>query len=883
MGISQLLGMDSSNPFGMQAGQYLLGYLKNSLIPSITGIDSSNPIWNTVLYSNMTTFGTMMQDMNASANAIGMQNMMQMQAATRYQTIEGWQKLVTSEAAFRRMSKADRGGFEENEYEDFIKWKSRGMAENPIVTMALSAWDPTGEAMAGYNLREASANVARNAMWRGDDRFKEKASAITDLFTEIMTDKDGNQARKTKYDKSAYGMFSLNEATELTAALTKNLNFAAGVDDEAGIKKAADDLRDRVQRLTRAMSPLKDFFGDDVPNMIRFLEEVSGRSIQEMDSQAVHKLTREITSNVATGVYTMDQMRALSMQLYGSVGQMNTGFYMDQSVTAMANQILPVVNAGYTPLMESQQSFRQGVADRTLRHAGSQMANNANLAYAVWASKRGENEDKSIETFERLYTELTQGSEGKPGMSATQAMLTLSGEANVQRMARAGYRSVNYAEAAKSGLGGRLAEQSDIRRKFDTFIWTKETKELQDAAISLRDRILSSNGTEDMDALNRSIMEGTDENLKAVWTEMNSNTRWKALNRDATSFRQRQVADQKAARAREIQANAELIDNIFGEVMANPTTIGEGIVRMLLGKGGEFTGVTDELARRVGATDIKDMVAKVGLNDEDNTALQNIMDDNSRDMNTKLQASWDYLKDRRADPERVKYLQEIYGQKADDKTASTVYGFARNLTTSTLSFLSKQEGGMDKLREIATGEGTGAEKGKALRDYIVRAKWDSQDKEYEKLRTARGKAENDIGKDLVDKWYSSVVIDGKAETDFEAENLKDMEEGARNKASVRLKELYSTMQEFDEGSTMKESADKDPSQALREIFGNGDVFTKLNDVLGNLDKSVQLLLEKLGILPEQKQGGTNVDSSGSNGQRGGGGGSFGGTGASGEW
>ena len=252
------------------------------------------------------------------------------------------------------------------------------------------------------------------------------------------------------------------------------------------------------------------------------------------------------------------------------------------------------------------------------------------------------------------------------------------------------------------------------------------------------------------------------------------------------------------------------------------------------------------------------MVAKAGLSEEDKTALQGIMDDNSRDMNTKLQASWDYLKGRRADPERVKYLQEIYGQGAGNKAAGTVYGFARNLTTSTLAFLSKQEGGMDKLREIATGEGTDAEKDKALRDYVVREKWNSQDKDYEKLRKARVTAEASLGKDLVNKWYSSVVIDGQAQADFEAENLKDMAEGARNKASTQLRELYSTMREFDEGSTMRESSDKDPAQALRDIFGNGDVFNRLNDVLGNLDKAVQLLLEKLGIVPEQKTQGTSV-------------------------
>ena len=870
-GLSRLLGMDSSNPMGMYVGQSLLGYLKNDLIPGITGIGPNNPIWNTVLYSNMTTFGTMMQDMNASANAIGMRTMMQMQAAKRYELVEGWQKLVTSEAAFKRMSKADRGGFEENEYEDFIKWKSRGMAENPIVTMALSAWDPTGEAMAGFNLREASANVARNAMWRGDDRFKEKAGAITDLFTEIVADENGTQVRKTKYDKSQYGMFTLNEATELTAALTKNLNFAVGVDDEAGIKKAADDLRDRVQRLTRAMSPLKDFFGDDVPNMIRFLEEVSGKSIQQMDSQAVHALTRKITSSVATGAYTMDQMQALSMQLYGSVGQMNTGFYMDQSVNAMAQQILPVVNSGYTPLMESKQSFRQGITESTLRHMGSKMANNMNLAYSVWAEKRGEKEDKSFATFEQLFTELT-----KQGMSDTSAMLSLSGENNLQRMSRAGYRSIYYSEAVKEGLGGRLAEQRDIARKFNTFIGTREDDARKNAARQIRNMVLNSDGSVDMDELDRNLRNSDDKILRETWIELQSNKRWSKLNRSSAGFVQNRAATKKIARAEEIRANAEFVDSIYGEVMSNPSTMGEGFLRILKGDYGGFTGIDDELGRRIGVTSVEDMLTKMGaMNDEDKEVLRGIASDDSKSQSQRLQATWDYLKSRQSDPDRSKYLQKIFKNDTD-----AIYNFARNLTTSTLSFLDKQEGGMNKLREIVTGEGTDAEKDKTLRDWMVREKWDSQDEEYKKLREKRQTVATAIGADLTNKWFEA-YLEGQSQETFEKENLKDMSEGARNKASIALRELSDVMQEFDEGSTRREVMDNDPAQALREIFGNGEVFTKLNGVLDDLGKALSAIMSELGISPGKKNVGTPVNTG--NGQRGGGGGSFGGTGASGEW
>lgn len=839
--LSQLLGMNTSDPMGMQISQSLLNYLKGNLIPGMTGISPSSPIWNAVLYSNMTNFGITMQNMNASANAIGAQAMLQMQADTRYQLIDGWQRLVTSEKAFQNMTEEQRGGYKADEYEKFIKWKSQGMMDNPLLSMALTAWDPTGKMMASLNMRQASANIARNAMWRGDENYARKAEAVADMFL--------NEDYVQSYKKSDYGMFSLNETTALTAALTKNLNFAAGINDEAGVQKAAEDLRNRVQRMTKAMSPLKDFFGDDVPNMIRFLEDITGKSIQQLDTKSIHDLTRRVANNVATGVYTMEQYQALSTQLYGSVGQMNTGFYMNPGVGAMSDKILAAVGSGYTPLMESQSSFQQGVAERTMRHAGSQFANNVNLAYAVWAQKGGAGGDKEFSTFERMFNTLTQGDNA---ISASRALLELADEANMTQVTNKGYRSAFYSEASKNGLGGRMAQQEDIKKKFDTFIWQFGTEKEQQAAIRLRNKILDQNSELDMDALTRSIMEGTDENEKAVLNLLQQDQSYRALNLDAAAYRQQQVASAKETRAAEIRSRVEFIDEMFGDAAAKPGSIMEGVANVLFNNG-KFEGLDAEFRKQYSLTSIQDLTAKLGIEEEDKQMLSAIWN-SDRTESTRAVAINEYLKNKAQDPKRNQYLQDIYWAQNGE-----TFNFATKLSTSTLKVLTGSEEGMQLLANTVADKDTyktDAAKEKVIRDFVAERAWnDDEQKELNKAKKAVlnifGQDKEDQGQKFLNSFFNDVVKGGMSEKQFlekkeNKEVLDSLVTGDKESLIAATKQLATASNEVT-GAVMKESSSSDPAQALREIFGNGKVFTDIGDVLTKLNTTLEGLMHKLGF------------------------------------
>jgi hypothetical protein len=114
------------------------------------------------------------------------------------------------------------------------------------------------------------------------------------------------------------------------------------------------------------------------------LEETSGKEINQLDSQTVANLTKNLSNGVTTGAFTLDQVQKMTTQLQGSFAQMNTPYYLDTVAGSLSQNILMAVNSGNTPLMMSQASYRQAVAERQMRQAASPYANNVNLAYSMW-------------------------------------------------------------------------------------------------------------------------------------------------------------------------------------------------------------------------------------------------------------------------------------------------------------------------------------------------------------------------------------------------------------------------------------------------------------------------------------------------------------------
>lgn len=704
---AKALGLDASTPVGQQASQMLVQMLKNYIIEPMTGISSTDPLWNATLYSNMTNFGISMQNMDTAANVQGISNMLQMQASARYQFFEGLNRTAFSREAFDKMSLEQRGGWEN--YDAFIEHKTQGMMDNKLLSMLMmnGVWDPTGKMMSSYNLKEASANIARTSMWRGEKNWADKADAIGKMFL--------NDKYELDYNKLDYGGMSLNETTALVAALSENLNFAPG-GDAAAIKQATDKLRTRVKDMTNAMAPLKDLFGDDVPKMIRFLEDLSGRDLRQLDSSTVAKLARNTMNDIMTGSYTAAQVQDMATKLEGTMSQMNVPYQIAGSSGAVASQILAATNYGFTPSMMTKNQYERAVADRTIRQAASPYANNMNLAYAVWQSRQGTN-DSSTEEFTRQYEALIAG-----GMTAEKAMLEISGSTSIHQMAQRGYALSGYNTAVTEGLGARMAGTRSMESRLRAFRRGRNGAERAGV-----DEILDwvqNNKDETLEDFVRRINErDANDGTRMALTRIQQEGRYEALRVDLFKFGEQRDVEVKRRNAELVRKRSEFREKLFGAAMDHPADAGEFLVRMLTG-GANQGFDTEEIKQNFSEIPgVENMMEEAGLTQKDLENIQAISDATmsfeSADMDLgernkkNLNVIKKYIEDVDADPRRKEYLQHFIDrhQEIGNKDSATMLKVTNEMTTEALSkFMVKDEetgqykSKLDDVMQLAIGE-----------------------------------------------------------------------------------------------------------------------------------------------------------------------------------
>lgn len=658
--LAGLLGIDQSDPSGAMLSQIVTNWLKQNVVQPVTGIAPNDPLWNATLYTNMTDFGVMMQGLNSQANSIGIQNMMQLQASARYQLLEGWQRTATSQETFNQLVAAgEAGGF--TDYNAFIQHKTQGMMDNPIISAALQMWDPTGKLMASAYMRQASSNIAREAMWRGDRDFREQADAVANVFLD--------EQKKIAYDKRDYGQMTLNESSAVLATLTRNRGLAdfapeqmAGVarireqlltggDDKLAsgesvedlMRQASDRLRERLKGLTQAMSPLKDFFGDDVPSMIRFLEEISGKSFEELGNGAVSDITRRVTNSLSTGIYTAKQIQAVSTSLNQTLGQMNTGFYMEPASLTIADTMLSTVNAGITPALMNDESFRQAVSERLIRHAASPFANSINLAYSAWKAGGGTEGDTSMETFQRLYQELRTETDDRKALTAEAAMLQLSGASSVHQMYDIGYRNLGYTEAAQSGLGARMANAEGTHERISRYIAGLGSEADQNAVRGIYDYLVTNREAGlTLDAAIRNIEswgnreEGSRERqMYEMWNTINQNSRLQPLMADMRIMGNQVDVQRKTTNADMMRKRSQFINDLFQTSnAANALELVQNLVLTEEGQKPEIRARLNELREKAGITNL---ATTIGITDEDIASIETLMkmadtDEKKRDL-----------------------------------------------------------------------------------------------------------------------------------------------------------------------------------------------------------------------------------------------------------
>lgn len=901
-----MFGFDMRDPLSAQMGQQLLSFLKGAIIQPYMGISANDPLWNATLYSNMTNFGIMMQNMNAQANSVGISKMMQQQAASRYQFLQGWQRTATSQSDFAKLvAQGKAGGF--TDYDAFIEHKTQGMMDNTVLNMLMqmSGWDPTGQMMAGFNMREATANVARQAMWRGDENWRVKADRLGDIFL------NRNGSRELDYRKSEYGMMSLNESSALLAILTKNQPFAAGAQTEQQIEDELEKLRNRMKNLTRAMSPLKDFFGDDVPSMVRFLEEISGKGINQLDSQTVANLTKNLSNGVATDAFTLDQVQKMTMQLQGSFAQMNTPYYLDTVAGSLSQNILMAVNSGNTPLMMSQASYRQAVAERQMRQAASPYANNVNLAYSMWEQRNGgtyrnsqgeRDSEAAMAAFREEYNNLL-----RRGYNEESALLQLSGASSMQQLYDRGTRSIGYSEAVSAGLGMDIASAAGVRRRAASIILSESSvaaRRGMDTVINAFMNGMNGMTTDEIDRMFQGMRESknADEQAQyAAWSKLQQDKHLMAFNVDLHKNAQQRDAGIAMKRANELRERTLMMEELFGSIMENDTTLETAVTNLIINNGKGFS-LDDIRSKYKDRPLIMDALQNIqSMSQEDKENLKMIKEAGG------MKAVKDFMTGAMSDPDREAALKPFLAGYKDNAVSKETLTTALSLSTSALNRLTDDGKNIRQLNNIITSADKQFEaiKDNGLDNEYYRdrywsdwksAKEKMSDEDFQKelkkhhdayvasgpsverqrmirremakkvmedkegavsdvLKQAKTIITNYAGDNteaLLKSYQKDVILGKKSEKDWSEEQLKgyaERDDIMKQLAKVSQAVNTSVMQE-----TGLTSAGLSPEQAMAMAFSDGGIFEKLNKVLDDLGGALKGLPELITSLTNKLKG-----------------------------
>lgn len=580
--IMSFLGADAGDPMmGMFAPQ-LSGIVK-SLAAGLLNIPQDSPMWTTTLYTNMTDFGRVVQNMNTAATKAAIVPWNQFKRTEEYKFYEGIQRSLMSREAFEKRVAAgeDTGGF--TNYDAFLAHKTSGMVDNFAWDMLYTMADPQGTMQAAFNMKNAAINIGRNAMWRGDRDWMEKQEAIGRLFM----DKNANST----YNNADYGGFSLNDTTALLSALSKDINFAQGGES---IEDASKRLREKMQAVTRALSPLKDLFGDDIPSMIKLMENITGRSIGQLDTAKIKGMTERFMNGVLTNTYTAEQVVMSNHQLQAGYSQMNIPFYINNTLAEQSRTLAAVANIGWVPDGMSRTEFVQNVARRTMKTGASRFANNANLAAAVWMDQQRSNgRDVTFNDFEREYNRRIAA-----GMTYDTAFRDMTGMTSAV-LHYEGYMTPTYIEAQQANVGQRMANRQGTIRGFGRAALTSRTRADADAWRYLG-RVFAGAELSDLTGqeLDKALREHENVAVRRVYSAMNTDERYQDL---ATAFAARSAereADKRQAVANRIRRQSDLIAEAFSGVNT-ANSPGEAIVNALInnGKGFSMAAINEAMAK----------------------------------------------------------------------------------------------------------------------------------------------------------------------------------------------------------------------------------------------------------------------------------------------
>lgn len=428
----------------------LTPYLNQAL--GLQGPGWRNPIMDTVLFSNQTPYGTYNSQLQNRFNFAASDALNRQSNSARRGWIENINRTMMSFDSWRdtdigkqyaeiSASEKELRGY----YDDYIANKAAGQ-DGFLWGMGYKMFDPEGFESARNYLSMAGANIIRRGAVAGRRTAYLQAKAVGDMFL----DENG----KFNYKASDYGHMNIGETAAVTAALTTDTNLFDNLGaDPADMRKAVDALKRKTQEFTKALSPLKDIFGSDIPAMITALENASGQRLSQMDPSRISALSARIATSTVVGGYTDKQITDMATTIAGGIRQMNVPYINMLGAAYQGMTVLDASTTGMAPAAMTMQRYQDNVGQLVMRTSNSQGAEYLNLAYAAW---RDRNENGTFEEFQAEYNDL------RNQYGADAAILRMGGASDFYALKNIGYQSQYYQQAVEQDLGGQIARTEHL-------------------------------------------------------------------------------------------------------------------------------------------------------------------------------------------------------------------------------------------------------------------------------------------------------------------------------------------------------------------------------------------------------------------------------------
>lgn len=245
--------------------------------------------------------------------------------------------------------------------------------------------------------------------------------SINTFSKSVQVSKSVTQMVKQASKKGAqYGGFSPGAVASLVGSLSQQEDLTMGASPQQ-MSKALQSLKARIQGMTKALAPLRDIFGNDIPSMISRLQQIAGMQISNMSIDQIKSISTTVTdmsrySNVSIGhMASMGSMMAAMTQRNGGS---NWGQLGAQASGAFAAGLLTPGNGAFG-LMPEQ--YKQNTLNMLAQAQDSQGAQFMAMAYGL--AKEG-NPKYTMAQFDTKVSKLMA-----TGMSSIQAARTVVADA----------------------------------------------------------------------------------------------------------------------------------------------------------------------------------------------------------------------------------------------------------------------------------------------------------------------------------------------------------------------------------------------------------------------------------------------------------------------